>query len=103
MLGWNALAPKSADQTEAYMKLLKIMVVALIPLFLLVQGGVAVSEDTKAGKKDTKPKQEQEQSMKEDFKDIGRAVKKDSKAAGHEIKDGFKDIGSEVKGVFKKK
>lgn len=87
------------------MKLLKTVVVALIPLFLLVQGGVAVSEDTKAGKKDTKPKQEQEQeqSMKEDFKDIGRAVKKDSKAAGHEIKDGFKDIGSEVKGVFKKK
>lgn len=80
------------------MKLLKIMVVAF---FLLVQGGVAMSADAKAGKKDTKPKQEQ--SMKEDFKDIGRAVKKDSKTAGHEIKDGFKDIGSEVKGLFKKK
>jgi D-serine dehydratase len=82
------------------MKLLKIMVVALIPIFLLVQGGVAMSADAKTGKKDTKPKQQQ--SMKEDFKDIGRAVKKDSKTAGHEIKDGFKDIGSEVKGMFKK-
>ncbi len=83
------------------MRLLKIMAVALIPLFMLVQGGVPVSAHNKAGKKDTKPKQEQ--SMKEDFKDIGRAVKKDSKTAGHEMKDGFKEIGSNVKGLFKNK
>lgn len=83
------------------MRLLKIIAVAAIPLFMLVQGGAPVSAHDKGDKKDTKPKQEQ--SMKEDFKDIGRAVKKDSKTAGHEIKEGFKDIGSEVKGTFKKK
>jgi hypothetical protein len=49
------------------MKLLKIIAVALISLFMLVQGGVPVSAHDKAGEKDTKPKQEQ--SMKEDFKD----------------------------------
>lgn len=83
------------------MKFSRIVTVALISLFVLVQGGVPVSAHDKAGKKDTKPKQDQ--SMKEDFKDIGRAVKKDSKTAGHEIQYGFEDIGSEVKGMFKKK
>ncbi len=83
------------------MRFSRLMAVTLMSLFVLAQGGVPVSAHDKAGKKETKPKQEQ--SMKEDFKDIGRAVKKDSKTAGHEIQDGFKDIGSEVKSMFKKK
>ena len=83
------------------MKFLRLMVVTLISPIVLAQGGVPVSAQEKSGKEEAKPKQEQ--SMKEDAKDVGRAVKKDSKTAGHEIQDGFKDIGSEVKGMFKKK
>jgi hypothetical protein len=83
------------------MRFSKMVVVALIALFVLAQAGVPASAHDGAGKKDAKPKQQQ--SMKEDFKDIGKAVKKDSKTAGHEIKNGFKDMGSEVKGMFKKK
>ena len=81
------------------MRFSKRMAVALIFLFMLGQG--TVSAQDKADKKNTKPKQEQ--SMKEEFKDLGKEMKKDSKAAGREIKHGFEDIGSEVKGLFKKK
>ena len=83
------------------MRFSRLMAVAVISLIMLAQGGVPVSAQDKSGKEQAKPKQEQ--SMKEDAKDVGRAVKKDSKTAGHEIQDGFKDIGSEAKGMFKKK
>jgi hypothetical protein len=83
------------------MRFSRLMAVTLMFLFVVVQGGIPVSAHDKADKKDTKPKQER--SMKEEFKDVGKAVKKDSKAAGHEIKHGFEDIGSEVKDLFKKK
>jgi hypothetical protein len=79
----------------------RLIAVAVISLIMLTRGGVPVSAQDKSGKEVAKPKQEQ--SMKEDAKDVGRAVKKDSKTAGHDIKNGFEDIGPEVKGMCKKK